>query len=107
MLRHVFNHFYHDFANVDLKGSAFVWQHVYLSALITFREAARRRSHAFKRLYASRMFTALPGVPPEEELKAFPMVLQLSAGSSLQVNPAIDAEIEQARAEARRAARGV
>ena len=104
-LRHVFNHLYHDFANVDLKRSTFKWQRTYLSALITFREAARRRGQTFKHLYASRKFTSLPGLPPEDELKAFPNVIRCPPGGTPRVNPAIDAEIDRAREEALRVSR--
>ena len=102
-LRHVFNHFYHDFSNVDLKTSTFVWQRTYLSALITFREAARRRGQAFKHLFASRRYTDLPGLPPEDELKAFPTVIHCPPGGTPKVNPAIDEEIERVRRGALRA----
>ena len=37
-IRHAFNCFYHDFANVD-KGYAFTWQRVYYDSLISFRSA--------------------------------------------------------------------
>ena len=77
----------------------------YLSALIPFREAARRRGQTFKHLFASRMFTSLPGLPPEDELKAFPTVIHCPPGGTPRVNPAIDAEIERARQEALRVSR--
>jgi hypothetical protein len=37
-IRHTFNCFYHDFANVD-KGHAFVRERIYYDALISFRSA--------------------------------------------------------------------
>ena len=104
-MRHLFNHFYHDFSNVDMKGLSFQWQQTYVSALITFREAARRRGQTFKHLFANRKFTNLPGLPPEDELKAFPTVIHCPPGGSPRVNPAIDAEIDRARAEALRVSR--
>ena len=96
-LRHAFNHFYHDFANVDLKSSAFTWQSTYLATLHSFREAARRRGQSFKILFASRLHTALPNTPPQEELHAFPTVLTCHVGGTFLINPAIDAEIESAK----------
>ena len=104
-LRHAFNHLYHDFSNVDLKRLSFKWQRVYLSALISFREAARRRGQAFRQLFASRMHTSLPGIPPEDELKAFPTVIHCPPGGIPKVNPAIDSEIEKAREAALQASR--
>jgi len=99
-LRHAFNHFYHDFANVDLKNSTFVWQETYLAALYSFREAAQRRGQSFKMLYANRKNTDLPSSPPQEELDAFPNVLSCRQGGEFQINPAIDAEIQKAKAAA-------
>ena len=98
-LRHAFNHFYHDFANVDLKNSLFMWQGAYLATLHSFREAARRRGQSFKILFASRLHTTLPNTPPHEELHAFPTVLSCQVGGSFEINPAIDAEIERAKSQ--------
>ena len=47
-LRHAFNHFYHDFANVDLKGHIFNWQYVYRNALLSFRDALLRRGRQMR-----------------------------------------------------------
>ena len=58
-LRHAFNHFYHDFANVEMKQIPFVWQSAYLRTLLSFREAIRRRDHSFTVLYANRIHTQL------------------------------------------------
>ena len=104
-LRHVFQHFYHDFSNVDLKDTKFCWEHTYYSELVTFREAARRRGYSFTRLRANRRYTSLPSQPPEEELNKYPTVLLCTPGTTPTINPAIDAEIERARANALRAAR--
>ena len=97
-LRHVFNHFYHDFSNVDLKGITFIWQRTYLSALITFREAARRRGQSFTRLYANRVHTDLPCHPPAEELNRFPLVLVCPPGGAPSIHPGIDTAVESSRA---------
>ena len=104
-LRHVFNHFYHDFSNTDLKGSTYVWQITYYSALITFKQAAQRRGQTFTRLFANRRWTNLPAIPPQEELQAFPNVIHCPPGGAPTINPAINAEIERAKAEAIRVTR--
>ena len=99
-LRHAFNQFYHDFANVDLKHSTFRWQSTYLAALHSFREAARRRGQSFKVLFASRLHTDLPHTPPLEELNAFPTVLTCLPGGNFHINQAIDDEIDRAKTAA-------
>jgi len=101
-LRHVFNHFYHDFSNTDLKSSNFNWQITYYSALVTFRQAAQRRGQTFKRLFANRRWTNLPAIPPQEDLDAFPNVINCPPGGTPTINPSIDAEIKRAKAEANR-----
>ena len=52
-LRHAFNQFYHDFANVDVKGGQFFWEVTYREALLSFRNATLRYAVRLKRLKAS------------------------------------------------------
>ena len=97
-LRHAFNHFYHDFANVEMKKNPFVWQSAYLRTLLSFREAIRRRGYSFTVLYANRIHTQLPTTPPVEERELLPNCMKCSPDGTFTVNPAIDAEIERAKA---------
>ena len=97
-LRHAFNHFYHDFANVEMKKIPFVWQSAYLRTLLSFREAIRRRGHSFAVLYANRIHTQLPTAPPVEERELLPNCMKCSPDGTFTVNPAIDAETERAKA---------
>ena len=58
-IRHAFNCFYHDFANVD-KGHAFVRERVYYDALISIRSAVLRHTHRMRLLYVHRVRTSVP-----------------------------------------------
>ena len=97
-LRHAFNHFYHDFANVELKKIPFIWQSTYLRSLLSLREAIRRRGHTFTVLYANRMHTQLPTTAPEEERDLLPNCMKCMPDGTFTINPAIDAEIDRAKA---------
>ena len=56
-LRHAYNVFYHDFANVDIKASRFVWQVTFREAVLSFRSAVLRYAVGLRQLHATRRFT--------------------------------------------------
>ena len=57
-IRHAFNIFYHDFANVE-KGHIFIWQKVYYRALKSFRRAAMRYAAKIRLQHTHRIYTDL------------------------------------------------
>ena len=77
-LRHAYNHFYHDFANVDLKEAAFHWQLTYNNAVKSFRDAVLRYAKRIQLLYNTRLHTNLQGVVPEDARKRYPKLISIS-----------------------------
>ena len=67
-IRHAFNIFYHDFANVE-KGHIFVWQKVYYRALTAFRRAAMRYAGKIRLQHAHRIYPDLTAEVSEESRK--------------------------------------
>ena len=71
-LRHVYNHYYHDFANVEIKDSAFHPITTFDRAIRYFRDAAYRYGMKMKILYASRKYTTVKGTAPKEARERYP-----------------------------------
>ena len=72
-LRHAYNQFYHDFANVDLKQIPFHYEVTYASALRSFRNAVYRYGMNFRKLFNTRKHSTLQGVAPEETRDKYPL----------------------------------
>ena len=64
-LRHAYNCFYHDFANVDLKDATFHWQFTFNAAIKSFRDAVLRCARRIQLLCNTRLHTNLQGVVPQ------------------------------------------
>ena len=75
-IRHAFNIFYHDFANVE-KGHIFVWQKVYYRALTSFRRAAIRYAGKIRLQHTHRIYTDLTAEVSEESRKKFEQVIEI------------------------------
>ena len=75
-IRHVFNIFYHDFANVE-KGHIFVWQKVYYRALTSFRRAAMRYAGKIRLQHTHRIYTDLTAEGSEESRKKFEQIIEI------------------------------
>ena len=69
-IRHAFNAFYHDFANVE-KGHILIWQKVYYRALTSFRRAATRYAGKIRIQHTHRIYTDLTAEVSEESRKKF------------------------------------
>ena len=95
-IRHAFNCFYHDFANVD-KGYTFTWQRVYYDSLISFRSAVLRHGESMRRLHAHRAYTSLPGTVSQEDREKYECVIHIDQNGTSTLNPnfvtAIDAAL--------------
>ena len=76
-LRHAYNQFYHDFSNVDLKGTNFYWCLTFSSALKTFRLAALRYGMQHRILYTTRVYTNLVQEAPKEARQRFASVVDV------------------------------
>ncbi len=75
-IRHAFNIFYHDFANVD-KGHTFIWQKVYYRALKSFRRAAMRYAAKIRLQHTHRIYTDLTAEVSEESRKKFEKIIEI------------------------------
>ena len=75
-IRHAFNIFYHDFANVD-KGHTFIWQKVYYRALKSFRRAAMRYAAKIRLQHTHRIYTDLTAEVSEESRKRFEQIIEI------------------------------
>ena len=96
-IRHAFNCFYHDFANVD-KGHAFVRERVYYDALISFRSAVLRHAHRMRLLYVHRVRTSLPETVSEEDREKFECVVTISPTGKATLSTTFTAAIDAALA---------
>ena len=96
-IRHAFNCFYHDFANVD-KGYAFTWQRVYHDSLISFRSAVLRHGERMRRLHAHRAYTSLPGTVSQEDREKFENVIHIDQSGKSTLNPNFTTAIDAALA---------
>ena len=76
-LRHAYNQFYHDFANVDLKQIPFHYEVTYASALRSFRNAVYRYGMNFRKLFNTRKHSTLQGVAPEETRDKYPKLITI------------------------------
>jgi len=76
-LRHAFNCFYHDFANVDVKEAKFHWQMTYCDAVESFRNAVHRYGMRLKILYNTRHHSTLNGIAPKEARERYPNLITI------------------------------
>ena len=84
-IRHAFNIFYHDFANVD-KGHTFIWQKVYYRALKSFRRAAMRYAGKIRLQHTHRIYTDLTAEVSEESRKRFERIIEIGHHRSLRAH---------------------
>ena len=70
-LRHAYGQFYHDFANVDLKGASFHHQLTFANALKSFRSAVLRYGMQHRILWKTRYMTNLVDTAPEAARERF------------------------------------
>ena len=75
-IRHAFNAFYHDFANVE-KGHTFVWQNVYYRALTALRRAAVRYARKIRLQHTHRIYTDLTAEVSEESREKFEQIIEM------------------------------
>ena len=75
-IRHAFNAFYHDFANVE-KGHIFIWQKVYYRALTSFRRAATRYAGKIRLQHTHRIYTDLTAEVSEESRKKLEQIIEI------------------------------
>ena len=95
-MRHAFNHFYHDFANVDLKDAAFHWRFTFDAAIKSFRNAVLRYARCIQLLFNTRLYTNLQGVVPEEARKRYPKLISISIEGDFALTDPFKAAIEAA-----------
>jgi hypothetical protein len=67
--------FYHDFANVDLKGTAFHPQLTFTKALKSFRNAVLQYVMQHRLMYKNRCMTNLVDTAPEEARERYPRLI--------------------------------
>ena len=94
-IRHAFNIFYHDFANVE-KGFMFIWQRVYYRALTSFRSAVRRYSGKIRLQHTHRLHTSLTEVVSEDNRKKFTSVVSIDQQGNSTLSTSFTAAIDQA-----------
>ena len=100
-LRHAFQHFYHDFANVDVKEGTFTWQYVYRNALLSFRDALLRYGRKVRVLHSHRTFTSLTDGAPQEAKDRFSMCMDCDEVHGAVIKKELSDEIEKADAAAK------
>ena len=99
-LRHAYNQFYHDFSNVDLKGTNFYWCLTFSSALKTFRLAALRYGMQHRILYTTRVYTNLVQEAPMEARQRFASVVDVDRDGVFCLEPEFVAAVDAAEKEA-------
>ena len=99
-LRHVYNQFYHDFANVDIKAGTFIPEVTFDYALKSFRNAVLRYGMHFRTLYNSRYHSTLEGVAPKEAREKYPQPITIDEDGSFALNRDLERAIAQAEANA-------
>ena len=98
-LRHAYECFYHDFANVDLQGSAFYWQLTFSRALKSFRNAVLRYGMQHRIIFSTRYLTNLVDTAPQEARERFAPVIDIGTGGDFALQPAlVDAVADAERA---------
>ena len=97
-IRHAFNCFYHDFANVD-KGHTFTWQRVYYDSLISFRSAVLRHAERMRRMHTHRVHTSLPEEVSQEDRDKFECVIKIDPHGNATLNSVFTAAIDAALAQ--------
>jgi len=99
-LRHAYNQFYHDFSNVDLKGTNFYWCLTFSSAFKTFRLAALRHGMQHRTLYTTRVYTNLVQEAPMEARQRFASVVDVDRDGVFCLEQPFVAAVDAAEKEA-------
>ena len=100
VIRHVYNQFYHDFSNIDLLGTTFVWQRTFADALDNFRQAVISHAMHFRVLYNTRQHSTLNGTAPEEARTHFTTLVDIGAQGDFALTPDFLNAVIEARAAA-------
>ena len=95
-LRHAYNQFYHDFANVDVKQVPFHPEVTYAHALRYFRDVVYRYGMQLRILYNTRRYSTLEGTAPEEARKRYPKLITISAEGGFALSDAFSNTVDQA-----------
>ena len=95
-LRHAYNRFYHDFANVDVKLVPFHPVVTYAHALRSFRDAVYRYGMQLRVLYNTRRYSTLEGTAPEEARKRYPRLITIGAEGGFALSDALSNTVDQA-----------
>ena len=96
-LRHVYNHYYHDFANVEIKGVAFHPITTFDRAIRSFRDAVYRYGMKMKILYASRKYTTLNGTAPKEARERYPSLITVGTDGSFAITAEFQRALDQSK----------
>jgi hypothetical protein len=99
-LRHAYGCFYRDFSNVDTKGRRFIWEFTYKSALTSFSYATTRYARQLKVLYASRLYSTLNGVAPEEARTKYAAIINIEHSGAWALTAPFQRAIDAAAAAA-------
>eukprot|EP00966_Prymnesium_polylepis_P296615 6852575-Prymnesium_polylepis.1 len=94
LLRHTYGQFYHDFANVDLKGASFHAQLTFSRTLKSFHNAVLRYGMQHRLMYKNIYMTNLVDTAPEEARERFPKLKTIEHGGVFTLEPPFVAAVE-------------
>ena len=97
-MRHAFNQFYHDFANVDVKDIPFRWQTTYYYALCSYRDAILRYAMSIKMLHTHRTYSTLQETVPQEHRERYRELVDIGPAGEFALHTNVTTEIDRARA---------
>ena len=97
-LRHVVKYWYADMTSVITKKIIFKWQLTFHKALLSFKDAVLRRCFQIKKMYATRMYSNLHEVVPEDERERFNTLVKIQANGRYTLTQNFIAAIAAARA---------
>ena len=99
-LRHAYNQFYHDFANVDIKDAAFHWPLTFRDALHSFRNAVLLYAMKIKVLFNTRYYSTLEGIVPREARERFPSLVDIDIEGNFVLTTPFQQAIDDATTDA-------
>ena len=97
-LRHVIKYWYADMTSVITKKIIFKWRLTFHKALLSFKDAVLRRCFQIKKMYATRMYSNLHEVVPEDERERFNTLVKIQANGRYTLTQNFIAAIATARA---------
>ena len=98
-LRHAYGQFYHDFANVDLKGASFHPQLTFANALKSFRSAVLRYGMEHRILWKTRYMTNLVDTAPEASRERFSKLICIETEGAFMLEDEFVAAVAEAERE--------